>query len=822
MHKYCFNEGWTVAPLGEMMPFLAMPDTPAKEVTLPHDAMIERPRNPNCVNGSRTGYFEGGNYIYVKRYFAPQEHSGKITVIEFEGIYMNSMIYVNDVLVGKCPYGYTCFNINIGDYLKYGDINEIKVMVLAAAEPNSRWYSGTGIFRNVNLFIGSTLHIPVNGVKITPDDVSTKRAGITVETKIEGLGHQDGEVLLVSEIMDSAGMVAASEKMAVTGKQDDAHFRQKLFVENPSLWSVDTPVLYKCRSTLLIGGEAVDWQETTFGIRKLQLDRENGLRINGESVKLRGACIHHDNGVLGACAFERAEERKVQILKSAGFNAIRSAHNPMSKAMLEACDREGMLVIDEAFDMWTHGKAAYDYSLWFSEWWEKDITAMVEKDYNHPCVIMYSIGNEIKETGIAGSVGLGKMLADKIRSLDDTRFITNGVNGMFSVMNRMGEIMGALMHQKSLSGEIPPPDPSKRPGPDEMMAMVIALQGDIVCHPLVDQATKDCFAVCDVAGYNYMTSRYEADGEAYPGRIILGTETLSPEIGSTWPAVTRNSYIIGDFCWTGWDYIGETGVGQFCYDRALPSFNMPYPCLTANVGDIDITGFRRPISYYREIVFGLRKEPYLAVQRAEYYGQPVVNFPWVDTDCIESWTWHGFEGKKVIVEVYSDAEEVELRLNGKTVGRKIVGEQKRFKAFFEISYEQGELSAVNIRSGNYAECVSLHTAAGVPELVLSSDRDVLKCGTNDLAFVTIEIKDRNGTVYTCETAKVSIEVLGAATLQGFGSGDSNSSENFFDSARTTFDGRLLAVVRAGKEQGVAKIIATAHGYEGKELIIQID
>ncbi|MEU9954137.1 glycoside hydrolase family 2 TIM barrel-domain containing protein, partial [Streptomyces sp. NPDC047939] len=362
--------------------------------------------------------------------------------------------------------------------------------------------------------------------------------------------------------------------------------------------------------------------------------------------------------------YARAEERRVELLKDAGFNALRMSHQPMSKAMLRACDRLGMLVVDETFDMWTSGKSAFDYSLNFAEWWERDLEAMVAKDYNHPSVIMYSIGNEIPETGSPAGAVWGRRLAEKARALDPTRYVTNGINTALAVMAEL-----AAMKKQQEKDRQPDEDGA---GINTFMADPAARLEALAVSDLVTHRTEESFALLDIAGMNYAEARYDLDRKLFPGRIILGTETFPTHIDRIWRLVREQSHIIGDFTWTGWDYLGEVGIGRPQYTGPglpQPEFVAPYPHLTADCGDLDITGYRRPASYYRETVFGLRTSPYLAVRRPQHHGKTYTGTPWAWSDAISSWTWPGFEGSPVTVEVYGAGDEVELFINGRSKGR---------------------------------------------------------------------------------------------------------------------------------------------------------
>jgi beta-galactosidase len=820
MLKQSFNDNWSFSKGGGGISLSRSEQE--VQVTLPHDAMILEPRDPDCKNQNNTGFFPGGNYTYKKKYYAPKELENKNIVLEFEGIYMNAMVYINGDFAGKCPYGYSNFYVKANRFLKWDADNEIKVILKNGAESNSRWYTGSGIYRNVNLLIGDPLHIKEDGVKITTPDITEDQAVVELSTVVQYDGIPTQKAYVLTEVKDCTGNIVASDKSPVTVfSRDSVTIRQRIYVQEPKLWSVEEPNLYFCYTKLLVDGNIVDEEINHFGIRSLQLDTRHGLRINGEVVKLRGACVHHDNGVIGASTLERAEERRVEILKEAGFNAIRSAHQPISKAMLDACDRIGMLVMDESFDVWNSCKTEYDYGLFFEEWWERDLQAMVEKDFNHPSVIMYSIGNEIPVVATGNGASLNRQMTEKLRSLDNTRFITTSVNGWLCIMDRLGEVMASFAGEGN-NGAAAPVQQLDSNEINTVMSTLLSKMNQIVRHEIVGAVTEEAFAAVDFAGYNYMNGRYEMDKELYPNRIICGTETMPNDIDINWRLTKANSHIIGDFTWTGWDYLGEAGIGKIDYtlDDSKAIYG-PYPWYVAYCGDIDITGNRRPASYYREIVWGLRKEPYIAVQRPQHYNQKFMKSAWSWSDSISSWTWPGSETNAIKVEVYSDAEEVELLLNGKAIGRASVGEANRFKAIFETVYEPGELTAVAYTNGEETGRMLLKTAGQGLQLKLENDRDELKASGADLAYITISFTDEHGILQTAADRKVAITVEGSGTLQGFGSADPKSQENFYDTERTTFDGKVLAVVRSKTEAGTITVTATAEGCDPQTIVIPV-
>ena len=815
MKRESFNTNWTFKKGADG---LFSPPAEVCSITLPHDAMILETRDKDCPNGNMTGFYPGGTYTYKKVFQVPAGDRDLDVIIEFEGVYENAMVYINGDLAGQRPYGYSNFYIKANDFLKFGAQNEISVIARTGAMPNSRWYSGSGIYRNVKIMKADPLHIALDGVRIITKSVDQNLAAIEIAVTVENTGRLSRGARLATVITDSSGHCVASDNSPVTAFAGDTFtVRRQLAVAKPSLWSPDAPNLYYCSCQILDNDKAIDEAGESFGIRTISLDTENGLRINGQTVKMRGTCIHHDNGVIGSVTLERAEERRAEMLKAAGFNAIRSAHHPMSKAMLAACDRLGLMVMDEAFDMWTSCKTDYDYANNFGAWWEKDIEAMVAKDFNHPCVIMYSVGNEIFELGSGKGAHLNRMIAEKVRVLDSSRILTNCVNGFLAALPRWHEIIEEL----AASGAIAKSADSQKEGVGEinqLMMNIFGNQDKIAGSRQVSEMTEEVFAGLDAAGYNYMVSRYESDRTLYPNRVIVGSETCPPDIGRIWPLVQSNSHVIGDFTWVGWDYLGEAGCGSFDYNGNAGFFK-PYPARLAFSGDIDITGHRRPMSYYREIVFGLRQEPYIAVQRVNRYGQKVAKSQWCGNDTISSWTWPGFEGQTAIVEVFSDADEVELLLNGQSLGRQPAGQTQNFIATFETTYQPGCLVAVNYRKGNEAGRMQLATAGGELYLQIDADRFKLKSDGADLSYLMISLTDGLGILNMSRELPVTISIDGAGVLQGFGNADPYGTEDFFSPTKTTFDGKVLAVVRALDVAGEIRISASAPGCETCNVVL---
>jgi beta-galactosidase len=790
MRRIPFNDGWTVGTKANSFAELIAGSGPESEsVTLPHDAMIGTERS--AAGHAATAYFPSGNWEY-KRSFEPSTGEGSAVFLEFEGVYRDARVRVNDTLVAYRPGGYSGFTVRIDHLLRFGEPNEIKVE--ARAHDDSRWYSGGGVYRSVWLRQGGRVHLVPGGLQLVTPEIDEDVAVVAVSAEVRNQSTGTSSAVLRLDLLDPDGTVVAGAEAPVTTVPGDVlTARQRLSVPRPRRWGPDDPSLYVCRATLLDGGEVIDEESTTFGIRSMTVDPIRGLRINGEPVLLRGACVHHDNGPLGAATIRRAEERRVELLKRAGFNAIRSAHNPLSVPMLEACDRLGVLVMDEAFDMWTQPKSEHDYALRFPDWWEADVEAMVRKDRNHPSVILYSIGNEVPEAGTPMGARVGRLLAERIRRLDGTRLVTEAISGL---LVGGSELFEQLAEGRPAAGE----EPDEKTGVNTAMTHIADVLNDLMKAPVVARNSAQTASYLDVVGYNYMESRFGEDGELYPNRVIVGSETHPAAIGTGWAAVRRYPHVIGDFTWTGWDYLGEAGIGRTVYSQpdetpGTPSFLGEYPWRAAWCGDIDITGHRRPQSYYREIVFGLRTDPYLAVQRPEHHGAVAAGTPWSWTDVVSSWSWDGHDGAPVTVEVYADADEVELLVNGDSVGRQPSGEDHRYTSVFETTYQPGRLEAVAWRNGAEIGRTAIRSATGPVLLRAESDRDVIAADPDDLAFVTLTLVDADGTLHVSREREIEVEVDGPGVLQALGSANPFTAEAFSGTRCGTFDGRALAIVR---------------------------
>jgi beta-galactosidase len=794
---------------------------PLGPVTVPYDAMLYEQRDPETPNSHHTGFYPGGVYRYSKSFRAPEEWRGSSIVLEFEGVYMRSEVFVNGHAAGGRPSGYALFRVEMDHLLNYGADNLVEVVANNDQMPNSRWYTGSGIYRPVHLMIGGRVRISPNGPRFSTRLVEGGVAIIDVVTDVVNDGIEPRTATLTARIMGPNGDVAgfAAEPVSIAPGQSNT-VRQQLTVPLAALWSLETPNLYSGLLVLTDGSEDLDRAREEFGIRTLEVDARRGMRINGAAVKLRGACIHHDNGVIGAHTLDAAEDRRIRILKESGYNAIRSAHNPASRATLRACDRYGVLVMDELTDAWRRPKVTFDTSREFPEWWERDLESMVAKDFNHPSVVLYSVGNEIAETATVRGIELNRELADRTRSLDSTRFVTNCINGFLNVLSPMDdEKLARKDAAKKESGEAP--NKNLIVLLNYLMGVLEKTLKYIVRLPVVDKRTRDAFAAVDIAGYNYMSGRYRGDAKRHPGRVIVGSETNPTETVAIWRDLERLPAVIGDFTWTGWDYIGEAGYAAIQYNQRRRQIYVPWPGLLAGMPVIDITGHRQTQSYLNEIVWHLRKGPYIAVQPVNHAGEDRASRKG-RTDSIRSWTWEGCEGRIALVEVYADADRVELRLDDITIGVEPTGPKRDYLATFSVPYRPGELTAVAYdASGREIGVDTLASAGPGLQLRAEPECEVLRADGADLAYISITLTDDAGIVRPLADREVTVKVSGSGALLGFGSAQPITGESFSSDRHLTYYGRALAVVRSGHEVGDVTVTVSATDCASTTLIIPV-
>ena len=850
MQKIDFNKDWICRCLTR--------DEEAYPVTLPHDAMLSEPRTQESTGEGNVGWYIGGDYEYTKNFFVPEEYKDKKVLIEFEGIYHNGEVYINGKKAAYRPYGYTNFYVDTEGFFQYGKENEIKVIARNADQPNSRWYSGTGIYRPAYLHVAGEKYIPVNGVKIRTLSYDPAKIEVVVKTSAPGevslkiefegskvlrvigestkIGNVNNDRIISSDNknMQPNGSVQTGENgqkselvQVEAEKNNQAAEYQAIFqldVPNAKLWDTEHPNLYTCKAVF---GE--DEVIETFGIRELIWNPQVGMTINGERVILRGACFHHDNGVLGACTYPEAEERKMRILKENGYNAVRSAHYPCSKALLDACDRVGMLMMDEYVDVWYIHKTKYDYAGQLADWWKQDLKDMVDKDYNHPSVIMYSTGNEVAETAQKKGIALTGDMTNFLHSLDSTRPVTCGINIFFNFLSSIG--LGVYSDDKAeksagnaeknaaqatgknekkvvKSGEktvnkatengkkglgSTKPEKKKKPVGSEFYNTLACLVGDyfMKCGATLypcDLRTKDAYANMDIAGYNYGIFRYKHDLKKYPNRLILGSETFCKDAYSFWEIAKKNKRIIGDFVWAGWDYIGEVGDGAAEYSDY--KFEDPATRMTGGNGRIDLNGKPRAEAAYTRVAFERETGPFIAVDPV-YQKEKLRLTGWQLTKALESWAWDGCNGEPAKVEVYARAAQVELFINGKSVGKKKV---KKCRANFNTTYQNGEITAVSYdENGKEINRYSLCTAGKETVLQVRPEEKTVK--PEGLAFIQLQYTDNKGIWKPMEKHNIKVTVENGV-LKGLGSPAPYVKGNYTDHTVATYYGEAMAVVQA--------------------------
>ncbi|MGM9600566.1 MAG: glycoside hydrolase family 2 TIM barrel-domain containing protein [Faecousia sp.] len=757
-----------------------------KPVTIPHDAMLSSPRRADSPAKSASAYFTGGTYRYTKKFTVPSQWAEKTVSLYFEGIYRNSQVYLNGTAVGGCKYGYTDFTICLDGQMKYGEENELVVVADNSQMPNTRWYSGSGMYRPVSLLLGAKSHIHWQGVQITT--LSIKPAEILVET-----AHTGGEIQL--EILEGETVVAR-------GTGDFC----KITIPNAKLWSEESPDLYTCRVTLLENGAEVETINESFGIRNIFWSNK-GLFINGKEVLLRGGCVHHDNGVLGAATFAKSEWRRVKKMKEAGFNAIRSSHNPCSKEMLQAADFYGMYIMDELWDMWYKPKNLHDYAIDFPEHYPRDIEAMVRKDYNHPSVIMYSIGNEVTEPAKPKGVEQAREIVTRLKALDTTRPVTAGLNLAIlqgEAMNMMGtpseNKAGECNQEKTVNN-----------ASQQFNNLMNGFMGKGMNYagrlPIIDHTASPVLAELDICGYNYCSGRYKLERKAHPERILVGSETFPGDIAKNWKLVKELPYLIGDFMWTGWDYLGEAGIGAWSYEKEVSKGSeKPYPWLLGGSGAIDILGNPNGEMLLAAAVWKKLKAPAIAVRPVNHAGEVPQKTMWRSTDSIPSWSWQGCRGKWAQVEVYFHAPLIELRLNGKMIARHWT---KGCCAKFILPYQPGKLTAIALDVNKKELCRSELRSAHDVHLTLKPEEESVAIG--DIVYVNAEISDDAGIVESNADRTVTISVVGGKLL-GFGSACPSTKESYLTGIFTTYQGRAQAVILA-EDPGEITVTAT----DGKEI-----
>lgn len=824
MRNHLFNSGWKFirdSISGAEQP--GYDDSGWQIVDLPHDWSIKDlpgedgpdqigPFSKKSPGGGRaTGHTIGGTGWYRKRFILDETNADKTVILKFDGVYMETEVWVNGKRAGIHKYGYTPFWFDITALLNPAGVTNLIAVKVENIGQNTRWYSGSGIYRNVHLILTHPVHMSVWGVYITTPEIAEDLAVADIAATIQNDGANPASATITTVITDSGGQaVAETNHEILLDAKETKTINKRINIENPDLWSLESPNIYQAEITIRVNDEITDTYIQSFGIRYIDFSVENGFLLNGEPVLIKGASLHHDNGLLGAAAINRAEERRVEIMKANGYNAIRCAHNPPSEAFLDACDRIGMLVIDEFTDIWEAPKNPKDYSRFFTEWWEKDMTDMILRDRNHPSIIMWSIGNEILEKNDTSGLRIGKQLADRVRELDDTRPVTEAINDNWQ---RRGQ------------------------------------EWDL---------TAPAFALLDVGGYNYESKWMESDHEKYPDRIMYGSESFPVEAFDYWQPAEKHSYVIGDFVWTGMDYLGEVALGRSRYVPAnrqdAPRMGMPsagaqppsgiypqegppaggaspaqanppsggppsggltpdmatmiamyrsssWPWFGAWCGDIDITGEKKPQMLYRDVLWN-NSELEVNVHAPVPEGQTEHVSMWGWPDEWPGWTWPGSEGKILKVRVFTKADLVRLELNGETVGEKEVSTETKYIASFDVPYVPGELKAVAYKNGNETVTKILKTAGQPAAIRLIADRNEIYTDRNDLAFVKIEVVDEKGQLIPRDSIIIKLTLTGNGKLVASGNASPYDMGSFNRPEINTYKGRAQAIIRpfaAGKK-----------------------
>ncbi|MCQ2498625.1 MAG: DUF4982 domain-containing protein [Lachnospiraceae bacterium] len=803
MKKICIDEGWTFRR-GLLDSLGAMEKDPGVLVNLPHDGLISTAVSAKADARSDSGYFLGDVCNYTKYVLISDEWKDKSIGLKFDGAMMHASVEINGCKVAEHHYGYSPFYVDITDFVTFGEENRITVNLNTGVQPSSRWYTGSGLFRELNLMVGPKVHVADDGIYLYTKEVSDNLA--ICEALID-VCNDSAENRLASVTVSlykdkSDTCVTTTNKVIYVNKGKSETARLAFTVENPVLWDCDNPNLYNVKVEVTDVGvyrthltenetETTDVANALFGIRTISVDAVRGLRINGKSTKLKGGCLHHDNGLLGAVSLYESEARKVRKLKETGFNAIRTTHNPPSAALVEACDREGMYIFDEAFDAWGIAKRTGDYSQYFSSWWEKDLTAFVRRDRVHPSVIMWSIGNEIPERGgLNNGYTLATKLAETIKKLDATRPVSNGVCSLWAGLDDYL----AKTQDQSQNANI----------------------GTV--ENLWEKVTDPFTNGLDVVGYNYMEDQYEKDHEMFPDRVIVGSENFPQQIGFRWPLVESLPYVIGDFTWTAWDYLGEAGIGKAVYVTEddeliekgswslMPPEGSPFPWRTSNDADYDITGRRLAQGAYRSVVWGSEKT-HLYSFHPDCYGKVEMMTMWGFPAAVKTWDYRGYEGSPVELIVFSNGDEVALLIDGVEVDRRPVSKERPLpnSVKFETKYKPAKVEAVTYKNGVEISRDSLVSTGTPCRIEVTTEKDALKADGHDVMYVNIDVKDEKGLTVTDASINLEISVEGAGFLAGFGTGNPITEEKYTDNTTTTFRGQATAIIRSGYTAGEIRI-----------------
>ena len=774
-----FDTGWKFfRGAGDEHSAASFDDSAWRGVDLPHDWSIEDlppvadsgiigPFDPKAIGGTATGFTVGGEGWYRKHFsFDGLPAAARIEIL-FGGAFDESDVWLNGQHVGGHVHGYTPFAYDLTAQLHPGD-NVLAVRVRNIGR-TSRWYSGSGLYRSVTLDVfAEPARIARWGVGIATRELTDTSAALTIDTDVEAAGVG---LTLLHRIRDAAGAVVLETSIAASD-----HVQQEVTLASPRLWSPDSPALYTLETELRRQTHIIDAVTTDFGVRIVSFDADAGMQINGVATKMRGGCVHHDNGFLGAAAFPDADDRRVRLLKARGYNAVRSSHNPPSRSFLQACDRHGMLLISEAFDTWFAPKEAQDYSVHFREDWLQALTTMVMSERNHPSVVLWSIGNEVPMRSSAEGLETSWHLVNTVHRLDPTRPVGAAINAF-----------------------------AGRP----MIA-----DADTARAGFADVADQSAAMFLDVVGYNYKLDRYASDHAAYPKRVMFGSESFPHEVFDAWSFIEAHPYVVGDFVWSAMDYLGEAGVGNVVRNHAETSFptTPAWPWVVSNCGDLDLAGQQKPASYARDVAW--RVSPIeMAVLRPLPAGlyEHVSNWGWSDE--LQSWTWPGSEGQGLKVRVYARADRIELLLNGVSVSSRALKDGEPLPVEFQIPYAPGRLEAVAYRGAQELGRRVFETAGTPAKIVLAPESEASPSARGRLAYVGIMVTDAAGRRVPDTKHTIRLKVMGPARLAGFGSANPFAQSGFQSPDAETFDGRALLILKADGTPGTVSIAAEGDGLQ---------
>ncbi|WP_380806309.1 glycoside hydrolase family 2 TIM barrel-domain containing protein [Sphingobium tyrosinilyticum] len=748
-----------------------------RAVDLPHDWSIEDlpagegrggkvvgPFAEKAEGGTAVGFAVGGEGWYRKRFRLSAPRGGRVELL-FDGVYMDSDVWLNGHPLGSNASGYTPFAYDLTPHLSPSGENVIVVRVRNEGR-NSRWYSGSGIYRHVWLdVLPQTARIERWGVVVNTRRIANGEAELDIATALQDAGQGD---IVVSRIKDAAGKTVWQAQVPVAHAAE-----QSASLNAPNLWSPDTPNLYTLETELRRGGRVLDRTETVFGVRIVTFDATTGMTINGTPTKLRGGCIHHDNGLLGACAFDAAEERKVALLKARGYNAVRPSHNLFSPAFFRACDKIGLFVVGETFDTWHHPKKPQDYSTVFAKRWRQDLDTIIRSTRNHPSVVMWSIGNEIPDRNTEEGMALQWQIVNAVHRIDPTRPVTAAINGF--------------------------------PGHSVTPSAVTARAGK------GGKADDMSSVFLDLVGYNYKLADYGADHARFPDRVFFGTESFAKDVVAIWDLTDRSPWLIGDFVWTAMDYLGEASIGGSTLvpkaNANMPVMPTTWPWVNADCGDIDLIGQQKAPSLARDVVWGISPLE-IAVQQPMADDKTELLKAWGWSNEAQSWTWPGSEGKQLAVRAHSSGDKVELHLNGKLINSKAV-EAKRVE--FSVPYAPGTLEAVAFRGGKEIGRRTLTTVGKPAAIRVTAEKPRGGAGRGDVSFLLVEVVDAQGRRVPGAKLPLTASLSGPADMVGFGGANPQAIGSYQASTAESWDGRAQLVVRGRGSRGTVGVEVKAAG-----------